>query len=72
LAVCYEKGDGVVKDAIEAYARYKIAWEVTDLARKNFATLEKKITREARLKGLARAKEIQEEIIKNRKKKAGK
>ena len=62
IGVCYEKGEGVAKDEIEAYAYYNLAGITGELARKNLANLEKKMSPDARLLGQQRTKQLQKEI----------
>jgi hypothetical protein len=73
LAVIYAKGQGVVKDEIEAYAYYNLAGITREDARKNLANLEKEMSPEDRSRGQQRSKELQKEIeAKIAAKKAGK
>lgn len=69
----YRDGDGVAKNAIEAYAYFNIAAVTNESARKRLEKLEEKLTDEERLMGQKRSKELQKEIeAKEAAKKAGK
>jgi TPR repeat protein len=73
LGDCYSDGTGVDKNEIEAYAYYKLAVMSDEAAREKLASLEKKLSPDAILLGLQRARELQEEIdSKAASKKAGK
>ena len=62
LGVCYVNGDGVAKDEIEAYAYWNLAGVTLEIARKNLAILEKRISTDARLLGQQRTKQLEKEI----------
>ena len=73
LGLCYDKGEGVAKDQVEAYAYFNLAAVTDEDARKNLEILKKKLSPEALLRGQQRAKELQKEIEANfAAKKAGK
>jgi TPR repeat protein len=71
LGVCYAKGEGATKDEIEAYAYWELAGMTIEVARKNLAILEKKMSQDARLLGQKRTKELQKEIEAKKAAKAG-
>jgi TPR repeat protein len=62
LGLCYVNGDGVAKDEIEAYAYWNLAGVTLEIARKNLAILEKRISTDARLLGQQRTKQLEKEI----------
>ena len=62
LGLCYADGEGVAKDEIEAYAYYNLAGITRDVARKNLAILEKKMSRDEIASGQQRTKQLQKEI----------
>lgn len=73
LGRCYSKGDGVVKDEIEAYAYFNLAGVTRDEIREYLDILEKTMTREEVAAAQRRTRELQKEIeAKIAAKKAGK
>jgi len=62
LGVMYEKGDGVPKDDIEAYAMYNLAAVTNDLARKNRDILARRLSPSVQLLAQQRTKQLQQEI----------
>ena len=62
LGSCYDNGDGVAKDEIEAYAYWNLSGITFEEARKRRASLEKKMSPDARLLGQQRTKQLQKEI----------
>jgi len=67
LGNCYDFGEGVIKDQVEAYAYYNLSGITYELARMRRDELEKNLTPSQIEAGIKRAKEIQKEIdaIKN-------
>ena len=68
LGVYYYKGEGVLKDLVEAYAYYNLAGITLEDARENRDNLEKEMTPSQREAGVKRSKELQAEIEARRKK----
>lgn len=62
MAECYQKGNGVVKDEIEAFAYYALSNIRTGGKNYYQEKLEKEMTKEQITAGLKRAKELQKEI----------
>jgi hypothetical protein len=62
LGRCYGNGHGVAKDDVEAYAFYNLGCSMggnfSDVARKNIATLERKMGREEVAEGQRRTREL--------------
>jgi hypothetical protein len=62
LGYCYDNGEGVLKDTVEAYACYNLAGITLQVARENRDTLAKEMTTEQINTGQKRSKELQAEI----------
>ena len=62
LGVVYEHGRGVIKNEIEAYAFYNLAGITEESARKQLASLEERLSPDARLLGQQRTIQLQKEI----------
>ncbi len=62
LGRCYGNGHGVAKDDVEAYAFYNLGCSMggnlSELARKNIATLERKMVRDEVAEGQRRTREL--------------
>ena len=62
LGVCYEKGEGVVKDLNVAYAYWSVAGITNEDARYNLARIERQMSADQIADGKKRAVELQKEI----------
>ena len=61
----YNMGEGVAKDAVEAYALYNLASVSIELAKKNRDSLAAKMSREQVAAAQKRTKELQRELESN-------
>jgi len=65
LGICYYRGEGVLRDHVEAYAYYNIAGITTELGRSKLNFLEQEISPIQVEAGQKRSKELQKEIEAN-------